>query len=103
MFSSLDSLKEGLAPEHVAVRIEKFGLNNVVHAELPNLIFRFLYQFKSLLVFVVAVILTVSLQHWLDASVLRIWAGITVQTTLSHFSFALCLHQGQKCPDAMPI
>jgi hypothetical protein len=29
--------------------------------------------------------------------------SITVQTTLSHFSFALCLHQGQKCPDAMPI
>jgi magnesium-transporting ATPase (P-type) len=63
VLSELDSLKEGLAEEQVAVRIEKFGLNDVTHDESPNLIFRFLYQFKSLLVLMEGVILTAPFRH----------------------------------------
>ncbi|GFD70376.1 carbonate dehydratase [Alteromonas sp. KUL106] len=72
VFKALDSSKEGLTEKHVVLLRAKYGRNSIAQASPPSLAFRFALQFKSLLVLVlvVAVILTASLQHWLDASVI---------------------------------
>ena len=72
VLEDLDSSKEGLTEEQVDLLRAKYGRNSIAQASPPSLAFRFALQFKSLLVLVlvVAVILTASLQHWLDASVI---------------------------------
>lgn len=72
LLEALDSSKEGLTEKQVVLLRAKYGRNGIAQASPPSLAFRFALQFKSLLVLVlvVAVILTASLQHWLDASVI---------------------------------
>lgn len=72
VLSEVGASKEGLNQEQVAARLAKFGRNSVVQTASPNMLFRFLYQFKNLLVLVLvaAVVLTALLQHWIDAGVI---------------------------------
>lgn len=72
VLSEVGASKEGLNQEQVAARLAKFGRNGVAQTASPNILFRFFYQFKNLLVLVLvaAVVLTALLQHWLDAGVI---------------------------------
>jgi Ca2+-transporting ATPase len=68
VFKALETNERGINEKEVKVRIEKYGKNIFDNKEKINLVYLFLKQFISPLIFLLlgAVILTGILHHWLD-------------------------------------
>ncbi|MEI6242003.1 MAG: HAD-IC family P-type ATPase [Chlamydiota bacterium] len=72
VFNMLESNKEGLKLEEAQKRLETYGLNQLPKKKPPNPIFRFLFQFHNLLIYLLlaASLLTAFLHHWVDMYVI---------------------------------
>ncbi len=72
VLESLDTNPQGLSKESVAIRLDKYGPNQLPEKKSRSPILRFLYQFHNVLIYVLlaAGIVTAMLEHWVDAGVI---------------------------------
>ncbi len=72
VFASLQATVDGLSEEEINKRLTKYGPNQIPEAKTRGPLLRFLYQFHDVLIYVliVAAVVTVILQHWVDAGVI---------------------------------
>ncbi len=68
----LNTQEEGLSEEEAKTRLAEYGYNHLVLRKPRSWVKRFFSQFQSLLIYIlfVAVVLTLFLQKWIDASVI---------------------------------
>ena len=69
---SLETTTEGLSLQEVSDRLARYGKNRLPEAKTRGPVWRFVYQFHNVLIYVliVASIVTAMLGHWVDAGVI---------------------------------
>ncbi|MBF0218059.1 MAG: cation-transporting P-type ATPase [Gammaproteobacteria bacterium] len=72
LWQATASQPQGLAASEVALRLQRDGENRLPEAPPRSALMRFLLQFHNVLIYalIVAALVTLALQHWLDASVI---------------------------------
>ena len=72
VLESLDTSPDGLSAEEVAIRLEKYGENQLPDTKKNSPLLRFFYQFHNMLIYVLiaAGTVTAMLGHWIDTSVI---------------------------------
>ncbi|KTD13233.1 cation-transporting P-type ATPase [Legionella jamestowniensis] len=69
---SLNTTESGLSEDEFLNRLEHYGLNRLQEPKKKSIFFRFLLQFDNILIYVllIAALITLLLQHWIDTAVI---------------------------------
>lgn len=71
-YTLLETSADGLSQEEAKKRLDQYGPNQLPEAQTRGPFLRFMYQFHNILIYVLlaAGIVTATLEHWVDASVI---------------------------------